>query len=479
MLYFVLFLGKVEHYSKVSICIFLRKANYSKVSLMTGFAKKKLVALFKLFFFFFLILFCLSSCISNKKAIGVRTILKEKKCHLAINQIANDKKFYENTSQLLFYLDSAMVNMQCNNYKTSNFFFHKAERKTKTLYTKSVSKNIVSFFSNDYIIPYAGEDFEKVLINLFSALSYAKLGERDEALVECRKLNSLLTLYNSKYKNTKNAYKEDAFARYLSGILYEEDGEFDDAYIDYKKAYEVFLDYNKFYKTKPPNILKEDLLRISMLVEREKETAKILNTNNINLLENNWQEKGKIIFIHFDGLIPAKQERKFIITPKRINILFPEYQHQKKIIYKSFFSIIKKNKEIKVVPELVEDISAIAIRNLSDRKARIWAKIITRATIKQIAIKQVANKNEDKFISDLITNSLNIANNIFLERADIRSWVSLPSKIYISRIFLAPATYDIFFINSNGIKTLKQKSLIIKKGKTKYIIVYTMSPLNN
>ena len=42
------------------------------------------------------------------------------------------------------------------------------------------------------------------------------LGKTEDALVEIRRLDTLLTGLNNKY-DAKSVYKEDAFARYLSG----------------------------------------------------------------------------------------------------------------------------------------------------------------------------------------------------------------------------------------------------------------------
>jgi len=85
--------------------------------------------------------------------------------------------------------------------------------------------------SNDLTLPYEGEDFETVLINVVAALNYVLLNQWDDALVEARKVDHKLNVINDRY-DKKNVYKEDAFARYLSGILYEGKGELNDAFIE-------------------------------------------------------------------------------------------------------------------------------------------------------------------------------------------------------------------------------------------------------
>ena len=418
------------------------------------------------------------SCGNKQNYAKISSIIKNDDCTSALAEVAKTKETYGKTSEILFLLDSAMVNSQCGNFDESNNFFHNAEELAENLYTESVTKGALSFVTNDLTIPYSGEDFERVLINLFSAFSYIELGEKDEALVECRRLNTLLTLYNTKYEDKKNAYKEDALARYISGILYEEEGSYDDAYIDYKKAYKTFIDYNKFYGTRPPSFLKKDLYRMAYAVGRVDEFKTLLNKADKKkiLKEHNHKKNGRIVFIHLNGLAPVKKEKVFSIpTPKvgTINIAFPEYEIKGSLCPKSDFLIKNKNKTIKVKTELVENIDEIALRSLQDRKGRIWAKTVARAITKQIAINAVSKSaSDDNSISSLVSFGLNIANNAFLEKADTRSWRSIPSKIYMAREFVAPGTYNILIPNCSN--NYKIKKISIKKGETKYIISYTM-----
>ena len=419
-------------------------------------------------------------CSNKQNYAGLVPIIQKNDCSLALQEVAKTKESYGKNSEILFFLDSAMVNFQCNNFDESNVFFHNAEQLAEKLYTESVSKNLFAFVSNDLNIPYAGEDFERVLINLFSAIAYIELGERDEALVECRRLNTLLNIYNSKYKDKKNAYKEDAFARYLSGILYESSGQYDDAYIDYKKAYKTYLNYNKFYGTRPPLSLKKDLYRVSYLVGRDDEFKNLFNKKDkLRILkEDDYKRKGKIVFIHLNGLAPVKKDKVFLInsTAGPISIAFPEYRSKTPLYPKEDFLLIKDDKSIKVVTELAEDIDKIAIHSLKDRKARIWAKSVARAVTKQIAIqatsKGLAGDDQNGALASVISFGLNAANSAFLEKADTRSWQSLPSKIYIGVKFVEPGSYDISLQNCLGSHC--KKNITIKKGETKYIIHHTM-----
>ena len=57
------------------------------------------------------------------------------------------------------------------------------------------------------------------------------------------------------------AYRDDGFARYLSGILYESTGDVNNAFIAYRKAYETFDASRAWSRTGVPAQLRADLLR--------------------------------------------------------------------------------------------------------------------------------------------------------------------------------------------------------------------------
>ena len=123
----------------------------------------------------------------------------------------------------------------------------------------------MSVLLNDNVLPYDGEDFERVLVNVFLALNFAKQGLPDEAIVEARKVDLKLREFARQYEG-KNTFQEDAFARYLAGALYESGAEINDAFISYRKAHEAYEKYARAYGTKAPSFLLNDLVRMAKLL---------------------------------------------------------------------------------------------------------------------------------------------------------------------------------------------------------------------
>ena len=390
------------------------------------------------------------------------------RCPEAAEYIKSHEKEYGTNRKLLFLLDAAMINMLCRNYEESNGYFRKADDLADNLWTKSITKEAGSFLLNDYTKPYAGEEFERVLINLFSAINYVRLGRHDDALVECRRLDANLTAINDKYER-KNVYKEDAFARYLSGILYEADKNPDDAFIDYYKAYQTFRDYEKNYNTPVPRILLEDLFRTANTVDRFEEVRPVHKEfGDIKWLKQGEAKKlGKVVFIHFNGKSPIKRENNLLVPTKEgiITLAFPKYEvlppqcRSSRVIAKS--GTLSRE----AGTELVEDINEIALKNLEDRKGRIIAKTIARAAVKKAAMHSMAKDKNTEILLSLV--------NVFIERADTRTWRTLPGEIYLSRMFLPAGEYRIY-VNQCGRGRQQVESVQLKAGETRFVLFESM-----
>ena len=394
-------------------------------------------------------------------------------CPGSVQLVNSSKEIYGSKALLLHMLDSGMIHFQCNSPKEAISFFQNADELAQQLWTKSISKEAAAFITNDLILPYRGEDFERALISLFSAFSYIKLGEYDDAMADCRRLDTILSEYNSKYEK-KNVYKEDALGRYISGILSEVDKEYSEAYIYYYESYKAFKNYAASYGTAPPLCLMEDLLRVSVLADKESEARSIMPFDlTVKPMKHNSTKKlGKIVLVHLNGQAPVKIENKFsVLTPTGpLSIAFPNYIsspppcHSSKLILKSSCNTYEQE------AVLFEDINQIAIKDLADRKFRITAKAIARAIAKQAVVQTSSNEMEKQYgaMAGLMTK---IAGNVaasVLEKADTRSWRTLPGEIYIARVFVQAGQYQISVENcSGGQKSLE--SIDIKAGETKFI----------
>jgi len=416
----------------------------------------------------FLAAIVLSGCASGNFFSSLDKNLASGDCQAAIALINESGDAYGSNEQLLYLLDTAMVYMQCGDIDAAQERFHSAEDLAEDLWTKSITLNAMSMVTNETIQAYAGEDFERVMIHLMSGIGYLQAGQLDEALVEARRLDTLLAIYNDKY-DKKNVYKEDAFARYLSGMLYEADGQWDEAFIDYRRAVKVYLEDYRTYGTGLPDILIADLVRAASIVGRIEEIENLVPGDRINHLtqSDDRPDQGKVVFITFAGYAPRKVH-DMVIVPTfygPIGVAFPRMVVTPPTCSNGRLTLYGENHFFEADLALVEDINSIAVKGLDDRKGRIMAKAIARAVAKQVAIHSIVRSRDNQMVIGTILNLFNI---FLVERADTRSWRTLPGRIYMTRIYVPTGKYKCKFEACGGmVKDLA--SLTVEEGTTRYL----------
>src|SRR4051812_44003174 len=137
---------------------------------------------------------------------------------------------------LLFLLDEGLALHSAGRFEESNKAFLRADKIAEIKDYTSLATEAGTLLTSENIKDYKGEDFENCLINNYLAMNYALMGDAENALVEARRVNHKLQLMIT---DGQRKYKQDAFARYLSAILYESQGNWNDAYVDYKMAHDL------------------------------------------------------------------------------------------------------------------------------------------------------------------------------------------------------------------------------------------------
>jgi hypothetical protein len=409
---------------------------------------------------------------------GLGAELRGGNCPGAVGQVEGFKDKYGNNRQLIYHMDSGMVNLLCGNHEESNRQLQEGDRLAEDLWTKSLSKEAASFLVNDYTIPYSGEDFERVMLNLFSAVNYSLMKDYEGALVEARRINSKLTDYNDKYEE-KSVYSEDAFARYLSGTLYEIENPrdmqaLDSAYIDYFKAYKAYKTYAEHYATPMPRIFLRDLLRVAEATGRIDELKD--EANGMQWVKHSEARgMGRIVLLHLTGTSPVKVEDSIVASAPKgpIKLAFPRFVAHPPACTDSEL-VVKSpgtGTALNAKSELVEDINAIAVKNLDDRKGRVIVKAIARAVIKQAAVDAASEQFENegaKLLAKFTGRVLAAATEV----ADTRSWRTLPGEIRFVRTFVPPGSYDVSVRACGAVHDLGNVEL--EAGQTRFLLVNTM-----
>ncbi|MFH0926229.1 MAG: hypothetical protein V1872_11490 [bacterium] len=420
----------------------------------------------------------------------------------AIRLVEENKDTYKERNAVLYYMDVGILSHYGKEYEKSRERLTESEKLIDNLFTISIVNEVSAFIVNDNLIPYRGEDFERVMINLFQAFNYLQLGKVDDALVEARKVDEKLALINSKYdQDKKNIYKEDAFVRYLMGILYEIGGtreDINDAYISYKKAEEIYNnDYKQNYGVSAPNYLAEDILTTAKYMGMEEYTRAQERYPSVKFVTlNEKKKKTEVFFIHFNGKIPEKQEDAVFIPilpyDYIMKIAFPKYVERPFGIVNSRIKLtgIDISQSVSINTMSGENIKSIAIKNLDNRKARIIAKATARALLKYgitegtsraLAKKGNKNNNYSGKNEDDVRALTKFVMNIFgmvTEKADTRTCMVLPAEIRIAKALIEPGNYDLKAecLSNEGalIKKIALGNFTFKAGDKRFVFFRTV-----
>jgi hypothetical protein len=382
---------------------------------------------------------------------------------------------YGKKNQVLYYLDLGAVQHDAGKFKDSEMSFDIAERRMEELYTKSASRAAGTLIVNDMTTEYAGARFERAMVNAYRSLNYTFLGDRENALVEIRKLSRLLQEYSDVYGAKNTVYKDDAFAQYLSSLLYEDDGRPDDARIAREKSRKAYALYASAYGTPTPAL---------EAVGEKKGT-------------------GELVFIHYNGLAPRKISKSFSIAwrdaaiavnatkddeaqsgravnainagllGKTITVAFPDYVQDP---YQIAGSVVEAD-GVRAPTELAQDLGAIARKDLDEAIAVIRTRAIARATVKYIVAKAASDEVAKKFGKNswqhLLAQAGSAATAAATEFADTRAWAFLPAQFRIARLRLPPGKHDVRvdYLGPSGATISVQtfKDVVIVKGRRTYL----------
>jgi len=380
----------------------------------------------------------------------------------------SDKKGETGVNRVLYFFNRGVVAFMNGEYEKSNYYFTKADHYIED-YRWSIGSEALSLISNPMVKPYRPEDFEGVMIHYYMALNYIYLNRYEDALVECRRINIQLERMNTRYKNGKNKYDKDAFAHVLMGLIYENSGDYNNAFIAYRNAYEVYeSEYAQLFGIRAPLQLKKDLIRMARAMGFEQDQKFYEQKFNMTVEEDD-PEKGSLVFFWMNGFGPvkaqwtitfynagyrngyvtfvnnelglsfpiyvgdrSKNEKKAIADLSVVRVAFPKYVERKRVFYSA--ELIAEGK---VYPfELAEDINKIAFQCLHDRMMREIASGIARLITKK-AMEELARKQDETL--GAIVGFINAAT----ENADTRNWQTLPYSISYTRVPLSEGIHHV------------------------------------
>ena len=342
-----------------------------------------------------------------------------------------------------------------------------ADEKARISASGTVASGL-ALFSNDNAIGYQASSYERVMMHHYQAINYLKKKDVEGAGVEVRRaaleqrdamerhskaiaqaekeartnnynpaensaqINQRFAAMYTAAGDVKNSF-QNAYTFYVSGLIYELLGEPNDAYIDYKKALEIY----------PGNtVVQQDLLRLSRNLGFN-EDYDIFSKKFNHQGEKAKPGEGELVILYEDGYVPVKEEIGIPIGARRTihTVSFPIYRDLSRQTGR-----LSLSNELGVIgyTSMICDFRALAVKDLQEKLPGIVIRQVLRLIAKE-GMRKTADNNLGAAGSIAA-----IIFNVVSERADRRSWLTLPRNAQILRVRLPAGVQELNLSSSNG-----------------------------
>jgi uncharacterized protein len=389
----------------------------------------------------------LSGCAGNyvARTQGVRAAYQAEAYDVALNRLEALERGGSEKDRLLLLLDRGMVLHASGRWSESIPVLAEADRLAAELDVVSVSEEAGTLLTNERERAYRGEDFERLMVSVLQALNYTQLGQEEAALVEVRRVNQKL---ERMIAEEKKPYEQLAIARYIGGVLYEDQREWDSAYIDYMKALEL-------EPTLGP--LAEPLLRLAKKTGRLDEYERLRQRFPDVAHEPLGPGEGHLVVVLEAGLSPVKEPMSRRMSTRDV-IQVPVYRDRG---HPARARVWVGEGALGTVR--VTSLADVARVHLNDRVGRMLLKQMAGAAVKTGVAAGMATMTRNRGVGALTFMMLNATN-----QADLRSWLSLPAEFQLAR-FRLPAGRHQLRVESAG--RWLTREVEVKPGRVQVVVV--------
>lgn len=305
-----------------------------------------------------------------------------------------------------------------------------------------------SLLTNDNALPYNGYAYERILAHAFQAFNYLALGDAGGAAVEVRRAALEQRVAEQRHEQEIAEAEQaaadsqvdvsryeghfdglnaaaagvassitNAWTYYFSAAFWEGQGNYNDALVDYRKAAAL-----------APGVafIQADIARVSARQERR------------------WRggETGLVVILHEQGFVPPKREISLPIPTIHgyFAVAFPVYEPTDQLPPVPLHAQAEGEP---VSTEVLVRVNGAAAKALKDRVPSMLVRQTLRAAAKYEAQKQA---NDNLGLLGAFTTQIY---NLVSERADLRSWLTLPAYGLATRMEL-PAGTQVIKLSASG-----------------------------
>ncbi len=364
----------------------------------------------------------------------------------ALAKLTSREKEFAEIDQLLLLLDKGMVLHAAGRWQESIQVLAQADKLSAQLDFTSVSEEAAIALTNERQRVYRGEDFEKLMISTLQALNYLQLGLDEDALVEVRRVNERL---RKMVADEKKPYEQLAIARYLGGVLYEDEGNKDSAFIDYQEALKLNPSLGS---------LAAPVIRLARETGRHDAAAELSTRYPDAVAEGAplGPDEGQVVVVTEMGIAPEKRGEN---RGNGVELVTVPVFRGRGGARRADVAVAGQQKTAVTVTNL----ASVAVLHLEDRIGKLVAKQIAAVVAKggvAVAAGALTRSEEVGALTFLLLNAFN--------QPDLRSWLSLPAEFQVAR-FRVPAGEHQVEVRGDGRVTLHKVD--VKKGRVSVVVV--------
>lgn len=293
-----------------------------------------------------------------------------------------------------------------------------------TISGRGLSEGALSMMLNDKATPYDGEGFEAVLLHGFLAWDFLRLNKLDDALVEVKRGYEFELFEEERFGTT---YGMNRFARFVAALAQDIDGQYNDARIDLESLAKEIPDHPA---------VQYSLARLERLESRDRSKERAV---------------AEIVVVFERGRMPQKVAHELRYSTNRSIGKFSVPGFGMPAFAAASVSV-KVGQDAVGTTTLIENILAVGKTNLDDRIGWVTAKAIARSVAKTIVIDGVSEAAEEKHgrWAGILVGITGTLLNEYTERADLRSWLTLPTEIQVLRAAVAPGEHRVILTGGNA-----------------------------
>ena len=313
--------------------------------------------------------------------------------------------------RLLCYMEKGIILHYMGTYEESTQILLKASQFVREEDQISIKDQSTSVLINDMTSTYKGEYCEKLWIHTYLMMNFLLQHKYDSALVEGKQALEV-------YDRYPDSLEGDHYTRALVALCFENMNLPDDARIEYEKL---------------AKSMEGEIIRPQPIAPG----------------------KGELVLFIARGRVPEKIPGEAFLPPS-YKISIPRYAHSS-----SYSSVTIKTDGSIITPEMIAtNMGEVANKSLEDRAAQYLTRQALRVATKEAIAKKIGEKNQ---VMEVLTR----VGLLVLEKADIRSWETLPGSITLVRIMLDAGSHNLE-ISSGYSESVQLNDIDIPTGRRVY-----------